>query len=169
MEESTDTFLNDTWILYFHDPDDEEWTGKSYKIQSTISSGEDWVGINISFSELWAKGMFFLMREHIQPLWEDPNNKKGGCFSYKVNKPDASYYWNLLGSKLLTDSLTKDELHIDKVCGISISPKRNYCILRIWISSSEYQSLSLYNMDIPSYTQIMYKSHQDNNDFEAKK
>ena len=37
--------------------------------------------------------MLFLMRQNIKPMWEDPNNKQGGCFSFKVgnkNVPDVS-------------------------------------------------------------------------------
>ena len=29
--------------------------------------------------------MFFLMKGDIQPRWEDPQNRRGGCFSYKIN------------------------------------------------------------------------------------
>lgn len=107
------------------------------------------------------------MREHIQPLWEDPANKDGGCFSFKVNKPEAAQYWFKLGSRVLSDTLVKDFSKFDRVSGISISPKRNYCILRIWVSTNEYNKIEYYNLDLPSYTQVMYKSHIDNNDFDA--
>jgi hypothetical protein len=36
--------------------------------------------------QLYSRGMFFIMREHILPLWEDESNKNGGCFSYKIYK-----------------------------------------------------------------------------------
>lgn len=164
----TETFLNDVWTLYFHDPYDDQWTPSSYKSQTTISTAEDWIKVNRSFGELWPKGMFFLMREHIQPLWEDPCNKNGGCFSYKVNKPDVPAYWVRLGAKLISDSIAKNPDHVNNVCGISVIPKRNYCILRIWISSNKLNKIDLYDVDIPGYTLVMYKSHEENSDFEAK-
>jgi len=154
--------FNNLWTLYFHDPYDDEWVSSSYKIQTHISLPEDWIQINLSYSELWAKGMFFLMREDIQPLWEDPANKNGGCFSYKVNKPDVPKYWLELGAKLMTDNITDN---IENVCGISVIPKRNYCIFRIWISDNKFNNIQLYNIDIPTYTIVMYKKHGDNNDF----
>jgi hypothetical protein len=166
MEEDS-LFFNDCWNLFFHDPDDSQWTLNSYKNQTTISSALDWVQVYQAYNELWSKGMFFLMREHIQPLWEDPANKDGGCFSFKVNKPEAAQYWFKLGSRVLSDTLVKDFSKFDRVSGISISPKRNYCILRIWVSTNEYNKIEYYNLDLPSYTQVMYKSHIDNNDFDA--
>jgi hypothetical protein len=87
---SESIFLDDRWALYFHDPDDPLWTLNSYKQIGIISTVDDFIEANKAFADLWSKGMFFLMREHIQPLWEDPYNKNGGCFSYKVNKPDVS-------------------------------------------------------------------------------
>jgi hypothetical protein len=161
-------FLSECWTLYFHDPDDNQWTPSSYKIIGHFSTLQDWCYTDVSFTNLWQKGMFFIMREHIQPLWEDPLNKEGGCFSFKVNKPDAGHFWFKLGSLLLGSTLGKTPIIDSKICGISMSPKRNYCILRVWVQSHEYNNIDLYNLDTPSYSQIMYKSHNENSDFDGK-
>jgi hypothetical protein len=160
-------FLDDCWTLYFHDPDDSEWTKNSYKVIGSVSTVHDWAEIDVSFHEMWTKGMFFLMREHIQPLWEDPYNRDGGCFSFKVNKPEASSYLFKLCSQMLGNSLAKSseaQAHTS-ICGISMSPKRNYCIIRIWIGDKTYNKVSLYNIDLPNYTQILFKNHEENIDF----
>ena len=168
MNVSDETFLDDNWTLYFHDPDDSEWTLNSYKKIGTISTIKNWVDADNAFTEMWIKGMFFLMREHIQPLWEDPHNKNGGCFSFKVNKPDVPAFWFKLGSLMLGNTLGQgdadDPIH-SSICGISMSPKRSYCILRIWISDVTYSKATMYNVDAPSYTHILFKTHEDNNDF----
>jgi hypothetical protein len=168
MSETNDTFLSEGWSLYFHNPDDNQWTSSSYKVIGHISTVHDWAYTDFSFTTLWQNGMFFLMREHIQPLWEDPSNKNGGCFSFKVNKPDAGHFWFKLGGLLLGGTLGNTEDIDKKICGISISPKRNYCILRIWVETKEYNDINTYNIEIPQYSQIMYKSHEENTDFEKK-
>ena len=119
------------------------------------------------FHDMWTKGMFFLMREHIQPLWEDPYNRNGGCFSFKVNKPEASAYLFKICSQMLGNSLAKsqDPCAHNAICGISMSPKRNYCIIRIWIGSKVYNKVSMYNLEVPSYTQVLFKNHEENSDF----
>jgi hypothetical protein len=166
QDETAEIFLSECWTMYFHDPDDNQWSPSSYKIIGHISTAQDWCYTDISFTNLWQKGMFFIMREHIQPLWEDPLNKDGGCFSYKVNKNEAGQYWYRLGGLLLGGTLGKTADINNKICGISISPKRNYCILRIWVQNQEYNTINLYNLDTPVYSQVLFKSHTENTDFE---
>lgn len=164
----TDRFLGDCWSLHFHDPDDNDWTDKSYKLLGTVSTVQDWQMAETAFHDMWQKGMFFLMREHIKPLWEDEHNKQGGCFSFKVNKPDAGVFWYRLCALSLGETLFKDQT--DRLCGVSISPKRNYCILRIWVSCQFLTSDfgKIFNLTVPEYTQVIFKSHKDNNDFSKK-
>ena len=161
----TDRFLSDCWSLHFHDPDDNDWTDKSYKLVGNVSSVRDWQASDAAFTDMWQKGMFFLMREHIKPLWEDENNKNGGCLSFKVNKPDAGAFWYKLGALACGETLTASA---EKICGVSISPKRNYCILRIWVSSPELNNIEQFNLAVPEYTQVIYKNHRDNSDYSKR-
>lgn len=160
----TETFLNGCWSLYFHNPDDSDWSICSYKKVCDISSAEDWIKADVCLHDMWDKGMFFLMREHIQPMWEDEENKDGGCISFKVNKPDAKEYWFQLGCKVLGEVLKKDRMG-DRISGVSISPKRNFCILRIWCGSVEIGSPDLFHLEAPHYSQVMFKPHMVQKDF----
>lgn len=152
-----EAFLNDSWTLYFHDPDNDAWDLNSYQILKTVSTAENWVSVDRAFNKLWCGGMFFLMREHIQPMWEDPQNAKGGCFSFKVNKPDVGEYWFQLGCKALGEVLAKKNDISDVICGISISPKRHYCILRVWLSAPSPSDV--FALEAPYYSEVIYKSH----------
>lgn len=160
-----ETFLNDCWTLYFHDPDNNDWDVKSYVRLADISTVQDWVMADKAFREMWMHGMFFLMREHIQPMWEDDNNKEGGCLSFKVNKPDAQEYWFHLGSKMLGEVIKKLELDWDKVNGVSISPKRSFCILRVWLADNALGMPELFHLETPYYSQVIYKPHTGQKDF----
>lgn len=162
---AAELFLNDCWMLYFHDPDNNDWTPSSYKCLHTLSTAQDWIQADMAFRELWQKGMFFLMREHIRPMWEDENNKDGGCISFKVNKPDAGLYWFHLGCKTLGEVLCKKKDMWDQICGVSMSPKRNYCILRVWLKSGDYSAVENFHLEAPHYTQIMYKPHVGQKDY----
>ena len=166
-EEDEGVFLDDCWTLYFHDPDDAAWTQDSYKQLGNVSTVHDWIHAELAFGSFWSKGMFFLMREHILPLWEDSYNKNGGCLSYKVNKPDVARVWCKLCAQVLGNTLVdnSDIVPHDAVCGVSISPKRSYCILRIWIGSCDHGKPELYKLDAPEYTQVLWKTHEKNTDF----
>lgn len=166
-EEKTqeNTFLHDCWTLYFHDPDNNEWNDKSYQILHTVSTVQDWVAVDKSFQKMWQDGMFFLMREHILPMWEDPHNASGGCFSFKVNKPEAGEYWFQLGAKALGEVLAKRNDMMDSICGVSISPKRHFCILRVWISNDKHQSPNDFHLETPHYSQVLFKPHMEQKNY----
>lgn len=155
-------YLNDLWALYFHDPYDMNWDEKSYKFLCTMSSVEDFISTFIIFRDLWSRGMFFIMREHIMPRWEDTHNKNGGCFSYKVMKSELDDKWFKVCANVLGEKLSEDETYTQNINGISISPKKNYYIIRIWLKDNRKANKEHYLFDIPKYSTIMYKTHSDN-------
>jgi translation initiation factor 4E len=160
----SETYLNDIWAMYFHDPYDHNWNIESYKLISTISSVEEFVNVFTVFKDLFYKGMFFLMREHITPRWEDEHNKNGGCFSYKLNKFALEEKFFEVCSQVLGEVLGKTDEFSNNINGISISPKKNYYIIRIWIKNNKYASKNNYNIGIPKFSTLMYKNHADTQD-----
>ena len=48
--------------------------------------------------------------------------------------------------------------------GISISPKKNFCIIKIWNNDQTKSDLGLLNNEIPNlnFEECMYKCHVDN-------
>ena len=152
-------FLNDSWALYFHDPYDIEWDNKSYKMIGQISTVDDYINYFKSFSELFKKGMFFIMRLDIMPQYEDELNIKGGCFSFKIYPEDLEKRFFSLCANTLGETIGKKEEYINNINGISISPKKFYYIARIWIRDNKYAKKDFYNFDIPKYSSLMYKNH----------
>lgn len=131
---SEDHLLNDTWTLYFHSAADSDWNTSSYKRIGEICSVEDFCNVYAELSAHLHKAIWFLFREHIFPMWDDSENLHGGCLSFKVLKQDAAVFWKHIGSRLLGETLLKEE-HSElwsKVNGISISPKKHFVIIKIW-------------------------------------
>lgn len=106
--------------------------------------------------------MFFIMREHILPLWEDESNKNGGCFSYKIYRQNLEDKFFEITSLLLGENLGINNEISKNINGISICPKKNYYIIRIWIKDNKYAIKENYNIEIPRFTTILYKKHQQN-------
>lgn len=157
-EPSADVFFHDTWQLYFHDPYDSDWDfATSYKPLGTIASVRDFLEMHAAFRHLWSKGMLFLTRSHITPTWEDARHVRGGCLSFKVMKNDVpAAMWDLT-ARLVGETLTR--AHPERVTTVSISPKRSYCIVRIWVTEPEMQAPELYTFRVPNYTSLLYKPH----------
>jgi hypothetical protein len=110
--------LDDIWNLYFHDPDNKDWNFGSYNTLHTMSSAEDYWSAQEAVRGVLHQGMFFLMREHVFPCWDDIANRNGGCFSVRVPKTHASRFWEQLAAALLGETLAGDRTA--SVTGISI-------------------------------------------------
>lgn len=157
-------YLNDVWCFYFHDPNDNNWMNDSYKMLGTLSTVNDFWEHHTLIKNHIKNGMFFMMREHVQPTWDDASNITGGCLSIKVLKEEVDEFWENLCVKLLGETILREpqRQHWNKVNGVSASPKKHFSIIKIWvsdpcISSKEYFDIpSKYNGD------ILYKSNMDN-------
>nr|WRJ69546.1 eukaryotic initiation factor 4E [Oceanusvirus sp.] len=153
-DEHQELFLDDVWSIYFHDPDDRDWTINSYKKIATVSSAEEFWGIHKMIRDYTNKGMFFIMREHVFPCWDDPTNIEGGCLSLMVPKDDVPQTWETYCVKMLTERLARDEKMSDIVNGMSISPKNDFCILKIWVRTGELNKIE--DFDAPDHTSGMF-------------
>ena len=131
-------YLNDIWSFYFHDPYNIDWSISSFKFICNISNINDFIKVYLTYKDIIFKGMFFIMREHIQPIWEDENNINGGCFSLKIYKENIQEKLFELSALLLGENLGKTDEISNNINGISISPKKNYYIIRIWIKNSNH-------------------------------
>ena len=100
------TKLNDQWVLWYHHSPNN-WKLNGYRQIYTISDIQDFWNIfnNINIIGGITSLHFFLMRKGVTPLWEDPKNKCGGCWSIKVTKDMASNIWELLSILLVTEQV----------------------------------------------------------------
>jgi hypothetical protein len=133
--------LHGKWDLYYHLPNDKNWNMLSYKIiNKNISLVNDLISLNEGVSEKIVKFcMLFVMRSGIAPMWEDPQNRRGGCFSYKVLNKHVYEIWKTLFYALCGETLCKNVKDAHSLNGITISPKKNFCIVKIWLSDCKLQ------------------------------
>jgi hypothetical protein len=123
--------LSEEWNLWFHSIDDKNWKKNSYKKLLTLKSLFDYQLINDTFKKNhYQNGMFFCMRKHIFPNWEDPYNRNGGCLSFKIASNDIIEIWNKILINCVNNCILKDKN--EEITGISISPKKEFNIIKIW-------------------------------------
>lgn len=73
--------LKTNWLLWAHLPHDTDWSIKSYKhIMLAHYVEEMLVIMNLLPDKLVRNCMLFLMRDGVQPTWEDEANRNGGVF-----------------------------------------------------------------------------------------
>ena len=150
------------WDLYYHLPHDKSWDLASYKaIMHGIDSAEKTVAINEGLPENVVKfSMLFAMRTGITPMWEDPKNRTGGCFSFKVINKQVAEVWKALFYAMCGETLCINKQHSKLVNGITISPKRNFCIVKIWLENCSLQDPNIV-IDIPNLQKqgCLFKKH----------
>ena len=133
--------LSDKWVLFAHLPHDTNWSLKSYKKLQTFKTVEDVLDVYNVLPEALVKNcMLFLMKEGIGPNWEDKHNKNGGSFSFKIGTEKIPRIWKEMSFLLMGSTLSKDEDLLRHINGITISPKKSFHILKIWLKDCSYQN-----------------------------
>jgi hypothetical protein len=158
---STEYKLYDKWTLWAHLPHDTNWTVDSYKRILTFNNAYEIITLLESMPEEMIKNcMLFVMRDGILPMWEDEKNKKGGCFSYKVNNKNVCSIWKNLSYSLVGESLTENKSIIPCINGITISPKKHFCIIKIWLTNCNYQNPTVITDNLGISSQgCLFKTH----------
>ena len=141
--------LSDKWTLWAHLPHNTDWSIKSYIPIFTFTSVENTIAITENLPGILVENcMLFIMREGIKPTWEDPRNRNGGCFSYKVPNKNVYKVWKDLTYVLVGDTISKQRGFVDAVTGITISPKKNFCIVKIWLANCDNQNPVVVTSDV---------------------
>lgn len=152
--------LHDKWVLWAHMPHDTDWSLKSYKKISDVSTVEEAIALCETIPDKMTKNcMLFLMRKGIHPTWEDSKNINGGSFSYKINNKYVPENWKLLFYTMIGENVSNNKEFIKCVNGITISPKKNFCIIKIWMSSCKHQNPELIKIDGMSNQSCLFKKH----------
>ena len=162
---TTEHYLDDVWSYHFHDPDDSRWTLESYTRLADVSSVEGFWPVHAATLPYLARGIFFVMREHVFPCWDDPHNIDGGCLSMKVLKDDVPAFWEHLLLHALCDTLVAaPDAASDRpsVNGLSASPKRFFCIIKVWLADCRRTCREDFRLP-PGYSgEVLFKLNRDN-------
>lgn len=127
--------LNTKWTLWFHSINEKDWSIKSYQKILEINNLFDLnILINTVESNHLQNGMFFVMKDDILPIWEYPDNREGYSLSYKIPGSFLKDNWNLILLKMFNEDIFNNEDKSNLVNGLSISPKKEFNIIKIWFA-----------------------------------
>ena len=153
--------LNNNWKLWYHSINNTDWDKNSYNKIYNIDNLFDYQFMIDNFNQLhYQNGMFFLMKDNILPLWEDPENRNGGCLSFKISSDKVIKEWSNLFLRCITETILND--NNNEINGISISPKKEFNIIKIWFKTSDFDYSNFFNEEKGSTIQLensLYKNH----------
>jgi len=153
--------LSDKWVLWAHLPHDTNWSINSYIKIATINSIEEMVELMQCLKETLVKNcMLFYMKEGVKPMWEDAKNIDGGCFSIKINNKVINNRWTDICYSTLGNNISTDYKFLSTINGITISPKKSFCIIKIWTSTCDYADASVFNKNLGFIDEgVLFKKH----------
>ena len=155
--------IQSKWSLWYHSITDNKWTKDSYKKIMNINNLLDYQFLKTNFEQQHLQnGMFFIMRDDIFPTWEDPDNRLGGCVSFKVYSKDIIEAWNKLFLNLISENITIETDCWEEINGISIAPKKEFNIIKLWLRNDTEKYKSLIK-EIDPYFNLndsLYKKHE---------
>ena len=153
--------LNNKWSLYYHLINNNDWSINSYEKLIEFDNLEQTIE-NYKYidEDIIKKTMLFLMREDINPIWEDENNINGACYSFKIQNKNITNVWKNISYCLVSENLLSE--NTDKINGISVSPKKYFCILKIWIKDTTLSNVKILNDNLKNLDSI-YKLNNEQN------
>ena len=149
------------YTLWQHNPKDINWSIESYNNLYTITNEDEfWCIYNLLNTECLKYNMLFLMKKDIYPIWEHPCNKNGSTISLKIVYKDIYHSWIELSMALFGNYICKNPEENEIINGISISPKKGFCIIKIWLSKNIDRKIE-YNNNIKNldFKNAIYKQH----------
>ena len=115
------------------------WTAADFKEICTLRSIDDvWTLERFIIDENrdLLLSYIVIMKEGILPIWEDPQNKDGGCWSIKVDLADSLRYLFQFLVLMVSDEITVPKQIVN---GLSFSAKNSYnTIIQIWGNNRKY-------------------------------
>jgi hypothetical protein len=154
--------IDPLWTMWAHLPQDTDWSSESYRLLMDITYVEELIELSHTLPDaLLTSCMLFFMVQGVKPVWEDPKNRAGGCFSYKVSNKQVPDTWRNVVYSLAGGCSSPDAGFRRALTGCSLSPKKGFCIINLWMSSTVYQSPS--KVQIPGLKPdgCLFKRHGD--------
>lgn len=166
LDSQLSAVFQETYTLWFHSSSDVDWSIDSYHEIFNFNTVDEFLTLLMAINtrpKMLLNGMFFIMRQGVKPTWEDPINRDGGCFTWKVEKEDVLAAWENMCMMFVTGELNPifDKYGFN---GISISPKKTNNILKVWLRDNPSDNDSN-TLEMPvncnfNKTPRLYKSHQ---------
>lgn len=160
MEYKKTSLLKNNWTLWKHNSKND-FTINAYKKLYQISTIEDFWNLTNSWDVNGGvhSQRFFLMKNDIKPIWEDPQNKNGGRWSFKVKDTQSQELWDDLALYLVSGNISRA---MNEINGISITKKKSgWVVLKIWNNNTNNSSIKNLNCDILKKwgLDVIYISH----------
>ena len=161
-----DIKLTSNWVLWYHKVTSNDWTLDSYEKLFVIHSAFEFWSV---FNNLNLLGMeyvhLYLMREDVNPIWEDESNRNGGICSIKITFDESYSLFEDLCSYMVTETLLQNDVN-KEINGISFSPKVNsrnsFAIVKVWSKDKNVNVIKNLNESLSDRCEALSIQYKEN-------
>lgn len=146
------TKLSFRWILWYHDPEVKDYSIGSYVRISDINTPQQfWTVIDSISKEAWEAGYFFFMKHGYPPIYEAPENIKGGSWSKTISRENAHNTFVHLMVNCITTELFVERK--ETLVGVTLSNKNTQqdSVIRVYNTTAELQNNAYLKKNIPNF------------------
>jgi len=132
-EIGNDLYLSSIWTVWIHENNNTKWDKLSFvKLYCIDSIGSFWRFFNNFHLIDKNKYGVFIMRDSIQPIWEDNKNRKGGICSIKFNCVSNQQVNNEAMVALCLLVVNETFISDDDINGVTYAIKGGSVLIKIW-------------------------------------
>jgi len=172
--ENTDSkhYLNTKWVLWFLKGDRTRSWEECLKRVAVLETVEDFWGLynNIQpASGLTWGSDFYLFREGIKPMWEDPDNVKGGRWLMVVERTKRAERLDVCWLELMLALLGEQfDDYGAEICGAAVNVRQKGDKVALWTRDSSKDDVNISigrimreKLLMSDNEQIKYEVHKD--------
>jgi len=158
------------WVLWYCKQDRTKAWEECLKEVASFDTVEDFWAlynhIQLASGLSWGSD-YYLFKEGIQPMWEDPNNIEGGRWLIQVDKNKRNelldHYWLELLMAVIGEQFDD---HGDQICGLVINVRQKGDKVSLWTRDSSKEEVNrrigqVAKQKLSIAEQISYEQHKD--------
>lgn len=138
---------------------------------------------NFDVLQLPLRDSIHLFHRGVKPIWEDPRNSRGGCWTFRVPKSIAPEFWKevcmmAIGEQLQAAVESDRQSFRDDICGVSLAVRFNSLLVQVWNRDAAHEAgverlkeTVVYGVSEglrPREGSFYYKRHAEHSAFAAK-
>lgn len=162
--------LNSKWTLWYYYPDKTvDWEKCQHQIH-TVDTVEDFWSLADHIkppSDLICGVDYSFFKNGIRPMWEDPQNVKGGRLTVISAAKQKGALVDEVWLDVLLFLIGEDHEHADSVCGVVLNTRQYGLKIAVWTSIQDRTKVGDIGQSIKSslstsfVTQIPFEVHSD--------
>lgn len=125
------------WTVWYdkHSDPADDYANRLYVLHEDVADIATFYRVynNYPWDKVRLRDTVHIFRKGVRPVWEDPENQKGGCWRFRVPKSKAQAFFHEIAILCMANEFQAVlEKEHDHVLGVSTSVRFNSHLISVW-------------------------------------